>query len=131
MKKIRNLLFAVCVLFFVYGCELALVGVGAGAGVLAYKYVDGLLIKEYPVEYTKAWDAANTELSNLKISISDSSNEGRNGKINAVRSDGAKVVIALRDMGQKVTSIGIRVGTLGDRVEADKLHTAIASALGI
>ncbi|RJQ13968.1 MAG: DUF3568 family protein [Nitrospiraceae bacterium] len=131
MKKIGKLLILLYAVSCMYGCAAALIGVGAGAGIVTYKYVDSLLIKEYPLEYAKAWEASNTALKNLQFSISDSVNEGTRGEIDAVKKDGDKVVIRLKDMGQGVTSVSIRVGLLGSRVEAEKVHNAIASAAGI
>lgn len=120
-------------LIFLYGCfaELLLLGVGAGLGTASYMYVDGLLAIEYPLEYDKAWAAANKALENFQISISDSVNEKGVGKIDAVRKDGKRVVVKLRQKGDAITTIAIRIGTFGDQLEAQKLHYEITSIAGI
>jgi len=130
MKKRTRLMLLLSSLIFFYGCAAVLLGVGAGVGIGAYRYVEGNLSREYPVPYTKAWDAANTTLANLKIGITNSFNSGVKGTIEAVQKDGAKVVLNLRDKGQKVTSISVRVGIFGDRKAAERIHDAIASEAG-
>lgn len=132
MKKRARLALLLSSVIFMYGCAaVLLVGVGAGVGIGAYKYVEGDLIREYPVSYTKAWDAANTALANLKTGVTNSLNDGTKGTLDAVQKDGAKVVLNLTDKGQNVTSISVRVGILGDRKSAERIHKAIASEAGL
>ncbi|GBD97281.1 hypothetical protein BMS3Abin06_02177 [bacterium BMS3Abin06] len=133
MKRLKNLTILISAIFFLYGCglELALVGVGAGVGIASYKYIDGQLVREYPLAYDRAWDAANKALENLQISTSSSMNEGGKGTIEAVSKDGKKVQLSLKDKGLGVTSITVRVGIFGDRLEAQKIHEEIASVSGL
>ena len=131
MKKRAKLALLLSSIIFMYGCAAVLLGVGAGVGIGAYKYVEGNLIREYPVSYTKAWDAANTTLTNLKIGVTNSLNNGAKGTLEAGQKDGTKVVLNLTDKGQSVTSISVRVGILGDRKAAEKIHNAIASEAGL
>lgn len=120
-------------IFLLYGCvaEVLLLGIGAGLGTASYMYVDGLLAIEYPLEYDKAWAAANKALENFQISITDSVNEKGVGKIEAVRKDGKRVVVKLRQKDDAVTTIAIRIGTFGDQLEAQKVHDEITSIAGI
>ena len=131
MKKRTRLMLLLSSLIFMYGCAAVLLGVGAGVGAGAYRYMEGNLVREYPVSYTKAWDAANTTLANLKIGVTNSLNNGAKGTLEAVQKDGAKVVLNLTDKGQNVTSISVRVGILGDRKAAERIHNAIASEAGL
>jgi len=131
MKKRTRLALLLSSVIFMYGCAAVLLGVGAGVGIGAYKYVEGNLIREYPVTYTKAWDAANTALANLKTGVTNSVNNGAKGTIEAVQKDGTKVVLNLTDKGQNVTSISVRVGMIGDRKSAEIIHNAIASESGL
>jgi hypothetical protein len=131
MKKLKQLIVLLSALFMLSGCAAVLLGVGAGVGIGTYKYVEGRLSREYPLAFSRAWDATNTALANLQISTSNSLDEGASGKIEAVRRDGTKVSIVLKDMGQNVTSISIRVGILGDRGAAERIHDKIASVSGI
>ncbi len=131
MKRFTNLLILACSLSFLYGCAVAWLGIGAGVGIGAYKYVEGNLVRKYPLSYSRAWDATNSALENLQISISNSMDEGGKGKIEAVRKDGKKAVIKIKDEGQGVSAITVRVGMLGDRSIAEKIHEEIASVSGV
>ena len=130
MKRFANLLILVCSLSVLYGCAAVLLGAGV-VGIGAYTYIEGDLVREYPLSYSRAWDATNSALENLQISISNSMDEGGKGKIEAVRKDGEKVVIKINDAGQKVSIIAVRVGMLGDRSIAESIHEAIASVSGV
>lgn len=131
MKRFKRLTIFICFISFLYGCAVAWLGVGAGVGIGTYKYIEGNLIGEYPLAYSRAWDATNEALENLKISITNSMNEASHGKIDAVRKDGKKVVITVKDKGLGVSSISVRVGILGDRVLAQKILDEIASLSGV
>jgi hypothetical protein len=113
------------------GCAAIWLGVGAGVGIGTYKYVEGNVIREYPIEYSRAWDASNEALLNLKMSVTSSNDEGAKGKIEAVKQDGSKVVIKIKDKGQNVTSITVKSGLLGDAVEAENIHNEIADIAGL
>lgn len=130
MKRFTNLVVLVCSLSVLYGCAAVLLGAGV-VGIGAYTYIEGDLVREYPLSYSRAWDATNSALENLQISISNSMDEGGKGKIEAVRKDGKKVVIKIKDEGQGVSIIAVRVGMLGDRSIAESIHEAIASVAGV
>ena len=131
MKRLKNLIILICSLSFLYGCALAWISVGAGVGIGAYKYIEGRLEREYPLSYSRAWDATNAALKNLEISISKSSNQKPKGSIDAVRKDGKQVAVSLKDRGQGVTTISVRVGLVGDKSSAEKVHDEIARVAGI
>ncbi|KPK02905.1 MAG: hypothetical protein AMK71_00750 [Nitrospira bacterium SG8_35_4] len=131
MKRVRNFIIIGCSLTFLYGCVLAWIGVGAGVGIGAYKFIEGRLEREYPLSYSRAWDATNSALANLQISISDSTKGETKGTIDSVRKDGKKVLVSLKDRGQGVTTISVRVGLMGDRGLAEQVHDEIASVAGI
>jgi len=132
MHKIKKIIFLISTLFILYGCaEVLLVGVGAGLGVTSYMYVDGRLAVEYPLDYDSAWNSTRRALDNFQISISHSTNENGLGMFDAVRKDGNKVIVKLAKKGNGITVIAIRVGILGDRDEAQKLHNEIVSIAGI
>jgi hypothetical protein len=131
MKKLKNLILLICSLSFLYGCVLAWIGVGAGVGIGAYKFIEGRLEREYPLSYSRAWDATNSALQNLQISISDSTKGETKGTIDSVRKDGKKVLLSLKDRGLGVTTISVRVGLLGDRGLAEQVHDEIARVAGI
>ncbi|MBI4653940.1 MAG: DUF3568 family protein [Nitrospirae bacterium] len=118
-------------LTFLWGCELALIGAGAGIGAGAYKIIEGNISKDYPIAYKKAWEATNSAFEKLTISITNSIDEGVKGQIEAVRKDGTQVFVNLKDRGQGVTSISVRVGGFGNRSDAERIHEEIANVAGI
>lgn len=131
MKHIKKLLVLLCTVSFLYGCAAVWLGVGAGVGIGTYRWIEGRLVREYPLQFTRALDAVNTALGNLKISVSNSMNEGDKAHIDAVRRDGTKVEIKLADRGQGVTTISVRVGLFGDREAGERIHDEIVSITGI
>ncbi|HBH60619.1 MAG TPA: hypothetical protein DDX85_02515 [Nitrospiraceae bacterium] len=132
MKKFSKIIFLLSTLFILYGCaEILLVGIGAGAGVTSYMYVDGRVAVEYPIDYDRAWNSTRRALDNFQISISSSTNENGVGMFDAVRKDGKKVSVKLVKKVNDITVIAIRVGTLGDKLEAQKLHNEIVAIAGI
>jgi len=131
MHRIVNLMVVISALLVLSGCAALLIGAGAGLGVGTYKYIDGNLAMEYPLEYNRAWNATNRALENLQISLSSSTNENGKGMIEAVRKDGKKVIVKLKDNGNGVTTIAVRVGAFGDRLESQKVHDEIVVVAGI
>ena len=131
MNRVKRLLALLSMVFILSGCAAVLLGVGAGVGIGTYKFIEGNLIRDYPLTYARAWDATNTALENLRISVTDSINEGTEGKIESIRKDGKKVVIVIRDRGQGVSSIAIRIGTFGDETGSARIHDEIVSVSGI
>jgi len=77
--------------------------------------------------YSTAWDVANSALANLEISISNSMDEGNKGRIEAVRKDGKKITLILKDKGLGITNIVVVVGLFSDRESAEKVHDEILS----
>lgn len=131
MNKTIRLAALLSAIIFLYGCALALVGAGAGLGVGTYSYIEGSVEKDYPLAYNSTWDAANTALANLFLSVANSVNEGTKGTIEAVQKDGTKVVLKLKDRGQNVTTVSVRVGFFGNRKNAERIHEEISAVGGL
>ena len=131
MTRLKNVIVLLISLTFFYGCALAWLGVGAGVGIGAYKYIEGRVERDYPLSYSRSWDAVNTALANMQISTSNSMDKGTKGSIDAVRKDGKQVKVAVRDKGQGVTNISVRVGIMGDNALSEQIHDEIASVSGI
>ena len=131
MKSTKKLIFLAVSLFFLYGCELALIGLGAGGGVAGYKYFEGHGSREFPMKYSRAWNVTNTALENLSISISSSENRDTQGYIKGIQKDGKSVKIKLKQRGQWVTTISVRAGRIGDKADAERILNEIASVAGL
>jgi hypothetical protein len=130
MKTIRLAVLLLAVVFL-NGCTVALVGIGAGLGAGTYRYIQGSVEKDYALPYATVWDAVNTALANHYMSVTDSSNEGFRGRIEAVRRDGKKANIQLQDKMQGLVSVSVRIGIVGIRTDAEKLHEEIRDVAGL
>jgi len=131
MKKLLHLVALLLSLTPLWGCEVALLTGGAAVGIGVYKYIEGAVEVEYPLDYKTAWNMTNAALSNLHISVSESIDDGIHGRIDAVRKDGASVLIRLKERRQGITLINMRVGALGDRDDAERIHNEIKKVAGL
>lgn len=128
MKKLIILLASS---FILSGCAAAWFAAGGAATLGGYVYIEGRVTREYPLEYDQAWNTVNSVLRQMKISITKSTNKDGKGKIKAVRKDGEAVSVVLNYRGQKVTTIAVRVGNMGDKYDGEKIHDKIASMAGL
>ena len=131
MRSIRKMVILICSLSVLYGCAAAWLVGGGLAALGGYKWVEGRLSRDYPIAYSTAWDVSNRALINLEISISSSLDEGNKGKIEAVRKDGKKITLILKDKGMGITNIVVVVGLFSDRASAEMVHDEILSISGV
>jgi len=127
MRAIKKMVILICSLSVLYGCAAAWFVGGGVAALGGYRWVEGRLSRDYPIAYSTAWDVANSALANLEISISNSMDEGNKGRIEAVRKDGKKITLILKDKGLGITNIVVVVGLFSDRESAEKVHDEILS----
>ncbi len=130
MKGLRCLV--IVVLCFVWtGCGAAvLVGTGAAAGVVGYKYYEGALIVTFKAPFRDTWDATLTALKGMNgVKIEKADHDITTGKIWAKFSDGKPVEVSLRYLSAKKTEARIRVGALGERDASEIVKDRIKEAL--
>jgi hypothetical protein len=127
MRAIRKMVILICSLSVLYGCAAAWFVGGGVAALGGYRWIEGRLSRDYPIAYSTAWDVSNSALANLEISISNSMDEGNKGRIEAVRKDGKKITLILKDKGLGITNIVVVVGLFSDRESAEKVHDEILS----
>ncbi len=70
--------------------------------------INGYLSLDYPFELTYAWDVVNEALAILELGLSYSYMGRNEGSIHAVRTDGDKISIKLKQLTEKTTSIAIK-----------------------
>jgi hypothetical protein len=99
--------------------------------VMAYHYIAGSLVRDYPLSYEKAWDTVNTALISLDLSLSHSLKDGSRGAIEAGRPDGTKLSIILIGKNKGRTSIAIKSDYLSRCRDAERLHLEIENVSGI
>ena len=95
-----------------YGCAVALIGIGAaGAGSAAY--FNGKLTKTYESEYHQAVRASSTTLEELKIPKTETIADELKTEIKAARPDGTPVTIEILRIEEGLTQVSVRTGSLG------------------
>lgn len=129
MIAFKRLLLLIVGLPLLYSCAPAWIGLGAGAGIGTYKYIEGNLERDYPLTYDKTWDVTNQMFTNMKIGITSSAKD--DGVIEGVKEDGKKVIIRLIKRSQWVTTVRVRVGFWGDKEASAKIHDEIARVAGL
>jgi len=108
-------LLAGCVFFAGCAAPLIFFGAGTAAGVAGYKYYEGVLTVTYKAAYIDTWEASNRAAKALGLVVKSAKHDLTEGKIVARRAGGDRVTISLKYKSAKVTEVGIRVGTLGDK----------------
>ncbi len=93
------------------GCALAIAGLAAGAGGVAY--VRGEVERVYPVPIEVAQDAVLAALAELNLLVTHQAGDHLTGSIEVRMASGDHVKIALRSFGAS-TAINLRVNTFGD-----------------
>ena len=124
-KKILQLILTVSFLsvFNLYGCAVALIGIGA-AGAGAAAYFNGKLTKTYESEYHETVQASNTILEELKIPKVETIADELKTEIKAERPDGTPVEIEILRSEEGLTQVSVRTGSLGiwDKRVSEQIH---------
>jgi outer membrane protein OmpA-like peptidoglycan-associated protein len=112
-------------LFVTTGCAVALIGIGAGIG--AFAYINGKLIKTYESEYHKTIAASRKTLEELKIPITEEIGDELNTIIRAKRPNGTPISIEVEKIEQNLTEVSVRSGAVGvwDKEVSMEIHELI------
>jgi len=111
------------------GCVPALVGVGAAAsGGGTYVYLNGTLTAEYQAPFEKVWEATERTVAEMHGTDVAPTKDISHGKIEAVI-EGQKVIFKIDYHAKNVTKLAVRVGVLGDRLAAHRLHDKVGENL--
>ena len=125
-KKILNLVFALSLLSFfnLYGCAVAVIGIGAAGAAGAFSYINGKLTKTYEAEYHDAVRASSDTLEGLKIPIAETIADELKTEIKARRPDDTPVAIEIVRMDQDHTQVSVRIGSFGlwDKRVSEQIH---------
>jgi outer membrane protein OmpA-like peptidoglycan-associated protein len=118
-------------LFVTTGCAVALIGIGAGIG--AFAYINGKLIKTYESEYHKTIAASRETLEELKIPVTEEIGDELNTIIRAKRPNGTPISIEVERIEQNLTEVSVRSGAVGvwDREVSMEIHELINAKLDI
>jgi len=134
MLKRRLQLVAVlcCFLIALSACSKKWVAIGAAAaavGAGAYYYIKGDLKRNYEASMDKTWQAVVEAVEELKLSIVSKKNDAFGGVIEGKMADGKDFTINVKRLGEKMTEVGVRIGTFGDRDKSEAIHDKILSKL--
>jgi hypothetical protein len=129
MKRLLYALLGLSVLAMHSGCIAVVAGAGAGAG--AYAYIQGELEATYNVPIAQVWPKTLAAMDELKLTIDRQLFDHLGGEIDARRVDGTVVKVRLKSTGDHSTTVGVRVGTIGNRDHSERIHDIIKKQLGV
>jgi outer membrane protein OmpA-like peptidoglycan-associated protein len=111
------------------GCSAVVLGLGAGAGAVAYS--SGEIARTYEVEYHRAVGASMDTLRQLHIQPAEKMADELKTEIKANRADGSPVKVEVERIDLQRTQISIRTGTIGilDQAVSNQIHEVIAQKL--
>lgn len=111
------------------GCTLLMVGGAAAGGAAgAYYWVNDELKTDYYAPFDKAWTACEKTVAGLHGTKVEPVKEISQGTINTLIDD-EKVRISVTYKERNVTTVAIRVGTVGNKLSSQLIHDRIAENL--
>jgi hypothetical protein len=96
------------------GCAAVLLGGGAAAGAGTILYVKGELRSTEEVSLDTAWIATQAAIKDMEFVTGTAEKDAVSARLIAYTSDSREIKITLKTQSDKLTEIGIRVGTFGD-----------------
>ena len=110
------------------GCIAALVaGAAVGAGAVAYK--GGELIATESASMDKTWSATEKAFKELQLLGEAKEKDALAARMEATGAGSKRIVVKLRNQGDKLTEVRIRVGIFGDEGYSRKILEKIKSHL--
>lgn len=105
--------------------------VAAGAGVGAYSYVSGNVIRTYDTEYDPAVRASLKVMSQLNYKLRQETGDTQKTIISGQRADDTPLTIEVEDIGVGLTRIGVRTGVVGvnNVTASEQVHDYLARQL--
>lgn len=131
MHRFLSVALSLGVLLSLSGCISTPVGGGPSVTAGTYSYVTRDLEVVYGIPLADVWPRALAAVESLQLQIERQQVDGLGGKIDARRTDGTRVHVALQPSGEHSTSVRVRVGDLGDRELSERLQRTIRKQLGI
>lgn len=131
-NKFGRLWVGILLLALLSGCvETALIGVGAGAALGGYKWWEGNLTRDYPRPLPEMWQASLNALQHFKMKVTEKKYSPLTAVITAVQADGTEVKVSLDAQPNRITTVGVRFGILGNREASEMFHNQLAREVGL
>jgi hypothetical protein len=118
-------------LFLGAGCTLAILGVGAIAGIGAYQWVEGAMEKDYPRPMQPVWHACLGATKSMQLTIQKEVFNPLHSSIGAVTRDGANVDIQMVARPNDITTVKVRFGFMGNKDQSAYFHRNVMRGLGM
>lgn len=113
------------------GCAVALLGVGAAAGIGTYQWVEGTMEKDYPRTMQPTFHACIAACKTMQLSIKKESYNPLNSVILAATADGTSVDIQLVARPNDITTVKVRFGFMGNKDNSAYFHRNVMRHLGL
>jgi len=115
--------------FSLYGCPVLVVGGAAVAGGTGtYYYVEGEMRTDYYFSVNAVWSSVEKTIADMKGRDVEPDKQTDGGKITAVIND-EKVEFRVKYKDKDLTSLGIRVGLMGNETASKVIHDRVADNL--
>lgn len=130
IKKSLVLVAAVLMTVFSSGCALALIGLGAGAGIAGTAYVNGKLTSTIDATPEQIKPAAEAAFKALNIKLVSSTANSLETEVKGKSPEENKDVTVSASLNKAGKSeLGIRVGAFGNQELSEKIFTEISKNL--
>ncbi len=111
------------------GCAKVYPQTSVGTGL--YSYVNRTLSWTYPFTLEQVWDATLAGLTERQYRIRAQARDGLGGTLEAQPTAGPMVYVALKPESDQSTQLRVRMGSLGNRPEAERIHATVRAKLGL
>ena len=106
------------------GPEILILGGVVGSGVGTYYFVNGELVTDYGAPFEKVWSSCEKTVADMRGKDVKPKREIGMGSIQAVIDD-ENVKFSVNYKNKNLTSVGIRVGLVGNKLSSQLLHDKV------
>ena len=123
------ILLVVAGVFMLSGCPALLAGGAAvSAGTGTYMFINGDLKTDYHFSFDRLWNACEKTVAEMNAVDVIPLKEIGSGTIDAII-DQEKVRFNVTYKSKDITTVGIRIGLLGDQLASQRLHDKVGAKL--
>jgi hypothetical protein len=127
MKALGGLLLVLSV--FLAGCPVLIGGALVATGAAGAIWYQAELEWHQAGTYEQTWVATQAALKKFDIRVTRAEKGPVDGTIEGRKRDETSVVVNVKSRRENVTTVGIRVGLMGDRAQADLIQRQIETNL--